>query len=63
MQKQLPTTCMPQVRGGQTFSTNGHIGKNVKAEGRSAWKSKAKKGHHLERIQKVLVGGCNFELG
>ena len=43
MQKQLLNTCMPEVRGGQTFSTKRRIGKNVKAEGRSAWKSKAKK--------------------
>ena len=49
--------------GGQTFCTKGRIGKNVKAEGRTSWKSKAKKSDHLERIQKVLVGECNFELG
>ena len=43
MQKQLPNTCTSLVRGGQTFSTKGRIGKNVKAEGRSVWKSKTKK--------------------
>ena len=43
MQKQLPNICMPEVRGRQTFSTKGRIGKNVKAEGRTSRKSKAKK--------------------
>ena len=34
---------IPYARGGQTFRTKGRIGKNFEAEGRTAWRSKAKK--------------------
>ena len=48
---------------GKLLAQRAALEKMLKPRAAPLGKAKQKKGHHLEQIQKVLVGGCNFELG